>query len=734
MLCDVRDHAALDSSHKSRVQIDPVRLAALNWIVTYRFGNDYLGLNEDQLLFSELSYESEKRGAARKEVGELARSIIEGLKLEQYDRIKRIPLNDFIELLGRIHALGSYQLPPTIQQASFQKPLGAFYTPQSLADYIVRLTLGPRLREHVRYVRKKGISAFRSLASLLTVDPACGSGVFLVSALRAMKQALHDATQVLERIGISKDEIDDSLTDGSPRIYGVDLDAGALEVADVSLRIVESSGSPTFGSSHIGSTLKRGNSLISLNGISDISNHRCFFRNPDGRTPFEWRNAFKEVFCPEQGGFDFVVMNPPYERLKPNLAEFMREQLLSGENEIHASRFEEYKADIRESSRYFRESKEFHLATSYSLNTYQLFIERALQIIKTNGNIGFIVPSNILSDISTARLRQELLLRNVVNVIDEFPEASRLFTGVTQSVSIISLTKGGRTGIFEIGLNRTGVNDASRRGRHKVNLWRILQTMGQSLVIPRVDALGLAYLEIMHRQPSLSSLGWILARRGELDLTLNKTYISSDESDARLIRGSHIRRFHLTEAVRAPEFVDLESFRRTLNASERSEHVSMKRIICQQISNMGQRWRLKFAPVEPLTILSNSCNYLVDMHPDSSRYLDFLLGILNSELLNWRFQIASSNNHVSIRELQSLPISQPSSGQSKLEQTVVREVQKLKAGTRDFSAPLDASTFALYGLGVKEANGILTLRKTPENQSDEILDELSKMEGESLSG
>ncbi len=734
MLCDVRDHAALDSSHKSRLQIDSVRLAALNWIATYRFGNAYLGLDEDQLLFSELSYESEKRGVARREVGELARSIIEGLRLEQYDSVKRIPINDFIELLGRIHVLGSYQLPLTLQQASSQRPLGAFYTPQSLADHIVRLTLGPKLREHIRHVRKSGISAFAALASLLTVDPACGSGAFLVSALRALQQALHEATQALESMGIPKDEIDESLTDGSPRIYGVDLDAGALEVADVSLRLLESPEPLRFRSSHIGSTLKRGNSLVSLNGISGISNHRHFFRNPDGKTPFEWRNAFKEVFCGEEGGFDFVVMNPPYERLKPNLAEFMREQLLSGEREIHASKFEEYRADIRESTRFFRNSKEYSFATSYSLNTYQLFIERALQVTKTNGNIGFIVPSNILSDISTAPLRQELLLRNVVNIIDDFPEASRLFTGVTQSVSIITLTKGGRTDIFEIGLNRTGVNDASSRGRHKINLRRILQTMGQSLVIPRVDALGLTHLETMHRQPPLSSLGWILARRGELDLTLDKTHISSDESDARLIRGSHIRRFHLTETRRASEFVDLESFRKTLNASERSEHIAMKRIICQQISNMGQRWRLKFALVEPLTILSNSCNYLVVMHPDSSRYLDFLLGILNSELLNWRFQIASSNNHVSIRELQSLPIAQPAGGQAKLEETVVREVRKLKDGMHDFSALLDASTFALYGLGMKEAHGILFLRKTPENQRDKILDELSKMEGESLSG
>ncbi|MDH4215267.1 MAG: hypothetical protein OEV85_15240, partial [Candidatus Thorarchaeota archaeon] len=143
--------------------------------------------------------------------------------------------------------------------------------------------------------------------------------------------------------------------------------------------------------------------------------------------------------------------------------------------------------------------------------------------------------------------------------------------------------------------------------------------------------------------------------------------------------------------------------------------------------------RLKFAPIEPLMILSNSCNYIVAVHPDSAKALDFLLGVLNSELLNWRFQISNSNNHVSIRELQSLPIILPTSEQKTIEKEIIKDVRKLKTGTIDDSSSLEASVFALYGFGLKDAQRILRLRKTPEIEQKKIIDDLTSLVGERLS-
>jgi len=673
------------------------------------------------------------RNISKRDVGELVRSIIEESKFSHYDAIKNLSIIDFIDLLGRIHSLGSHRLPVSLQQASSQRPLGAFYTPMAITDYIVSLTLVPKLRKYTQSLRRKGLSAVEEFLSLSTIDPACGTGVFLVSSIRLMAHAIRDAILVLEKCSIPKCDYEDYFSNADFNIYGIDMDAGALEVADASIRLIESTEELRLRDSHIGSTLKQGNSLISLDGFSHLSSKKKFFKSPESRTPFEWHKEFPEVFSGESGGFDFVVMNPPYERLKPNFAEFMREELLSGEREVHTSRYEEYKSRIRENTRYFRESNEFKLAISYSLNTYQLFIERALQISKKGGNIGCIVPSNILCDISSQSLRHELLLHNSVKSIDDFPETSRVFPGVTQSVCILILEKGGKTEVIEIGLNRTGVDDAARRKRLKIKLERILGIMGNSLVIPRVDESNLVLLEQLHRQPTLSSMDYLVVKRGELDLTLNKGFITSTNSGLKLIRGSHIKRYALRDSNRDAEYAEYDAFRRTLRESERAKHITANRIACQQISNMGQRWRLKFAPIEPLMILSNSCNYLVDIQSNSVKSLDFLLGILNSELLNWRFQISNSNNHVSIRELQSLPIVQPTSAQKAIEREVIREVRKLKAGVSTDTSFVEASVFALYGFGVKEGQRILGIRKTPETEQKRIIEELSQIVGERFS-
>jgi len=146
----------------------------------------------------------------------------------------------------------------------------------------------------------------------------------------------------------------------------------------------------------------------------------------------------------------------------------------------------------------------------------------------------------------------------------------------------------------------------------------------------------------------------------------------------------------------------------------------MNRIACQQVSNMGQRWRLKFAQVQPGSVLANSCNYIVVNGNETSNNLDYYLGILNSELMNWRFQISNFNNHVSIRELQNLPIVRSMSGS--------KTARNLRKAVRTLDYPtIEASVFALYGFGLRQAKSILELRKTPDEEKKPIIETLSRL-------
>jgi len=341
-----------------------------------------------------------------------------------------------------------------------------------------------------------------------------------------------------------------------------------------------------------------------------------------------------------------------------------------------------------------------------------------LQLLRNGGYIGCVVPSNILGDVSAQRLREHLLQQNHLKTIDDFPETSRIFPGVTQSVSIITIKKGGRTDSIEVGFNRLSLGDALERKRMKIKQERILRTMGSTLTIPRIDATGFKLLDMLHNHPSLGSISDVLIRRGELDLTINK--ITSRKTGTPLVRGSHISRFGLIESRHKSEFVKVSKFKKTLEKSARSEHINMYRIACQQVSNMGQRWRLKFAQVEPGTVLANSCNYIVVNGKETSDNLDYFLGILNSELMNWRFQISNFNNHVSIRELQNLPIVRPVKS-SQITQNLRKTVRSL-----DYPA-IEANVFALYGFSLPQTKSILEIRKTPDDEKTPILDFLSQL-------
>jgi len=697
-----------------RLLTEVSRLVSLNLILNSRFTPGFLGLKGAEFLLDTLSFEGTQHDVSKKRVRTLVNSSSNIELPIESEILQKMDLNDFVNLLGWIHSLGSYRLPVSLNHGTSQRSLGAYYTPPEVADYIVSLTMKDELDRGIQSISKNGISAFHDFITLRILDPACGAGVFLISALTLLQSFVQIATNVARKAGISQSEIDQELSDVDSNLYGVDLDSGALETADISLRILNSK-----YSSKIGYNLKRGNSLVSMNGFNGRSNHREFFENPSDIPAFEWKQEFSEVFQDSDDGFDFIVMNPPYERLKPNFAEFLRERLASGNRRIHTDAYESRKKSISEFSNYFRESKEYHYTTSYSLNTYQLFIERSLQLARKDGIIGCIVPSNLLGDVSAQRLRDNLIQRNNVRTIDDFPETSRIFPGVTQSVSIISIQKGGQTQSILAGFNRQSIDEATRRKRLKFGKEQIIKTMGSTLAIPRISSSGFKLLDFLHENPLLGSLEDIVIRRGELDLTNNRNAITQTDTSTPLIRGSHISRFSLNKNSHKSEFVEMDVFAKTLKASSRADHFKIERIACQQVSNMGQRWRLKFAKIPPGTILANSCNYLV-VDENNSVILDYYLGILNSELMNWRFQIGNFNNHVSIRELQNLPIVRYNR-RNKIASNLIASVK-----SQDL-ASIEANVFQIYGFNIDQVRSVLDFRKTPQDERQSILKSYSQM-------
>jgi adenine-specific DNA-methyltransferase len=674
---------------------------------------------ENPYTFSHLSFKAEQSGVSQNETVKLAQEALESFR---YPMPKTMSLAERVTLLGLIHSLGCYSLPLEYNEGTSQRPLGAYYTPPAVADYIVSLTLSPVLKRLAVKATNNAIESLQEILSLRTLDPACGTGVFLISAMNAYIRAMKEGIQNALSSGTSKTELRKlGLFDFKEKIrhnmFGVDIDSGSLEVTDISLRLLVND--ENLGESGLSDSLKQGNSLISLLGMNGTSDHRDFFSNTDSRFPFEWSIEFNRIL--ENGGFDFIVMNPPYDRLKPNFAEFLREQLSTGEREIHEESFLKYKKKLNEDVSYFRNSGEYQLGNRYTIDTHRLFIERSLQLSKEGGRIGFIVPSTILGDLSSYQLRRVLIQENNLQSVDEFPETSKLFDGVTQSFSVISLERGGKTDSISARFDLRNIEDTKLKNYFQIEANSIEKNVGSSLSVPQVNKTGWRLLSKLHTHPSISSLTWLSVRRGELDLTLDKGCIISKGSDIRLIRGSNINRFTLNiQSEPVAEFVDIESLRKKMGSSSRVAHIEQYRIAGQQISNRTQRWRLKFALVSPKVVLANSCNYLVENdHSDKSRRL-FLLGVLNSELLNWRFGVTNTNNHVSIRELNQLPIAVPDSSRTdRIYSLLVDEVKQLKSGKS--SPMIEALVFTLYGFSSNDVKSILKMRQTPEMEKKAIL-------------
>jgi Alw26I/Eco31I/Esp3I family type II restriction m6 adenine DNA methyltransferase len=720
---------AAESSIDPRALAEAARIAALTWTVAkYTDSQADELIRAPVLLFSNLSFRAEQDGVSSRGTLEMAQSVLEVWDDSSCaDQVKSCTPRDLAELIAQIHSYGCFSLLAGRRGHPSRRSLGAIYTPLSVSDYICEMIIGAELDRRFAGIQRGDLEEFEQFLSLKVLDPACGPGAFLISAIEVFRKRRSTIEAAAKKVGLPSIDLPGLLREN---LFGVDIDKAALEIADISIALLLGQDPTSATSSTLGRTLKQGNSLVMMNGWDGSASHTSFFEDSASRCPFEWQSEFPDILARGARGFDFIVMNPPYERLKPNLAEFLREGLQSGDRTIHLQEFEDYKVALREDIAYFRNSGEYALGNRYTINTYRLFIEQALRLARYGGRLGFVVPSTLLGDISARLLRRHLLSTHCLLRIDEYTERARLFPGVTQSVCVMTVETYGTTESLSASFGLSDVHDAQTKIRLKLKVADIEQVMGESMVIPRVNQTGWQILKTLHKNPALGSLPWLQNRRGELDLTLSKEHIRQGKNGNRLVRGADISRYTLRPIKRKSESVKLLSFVKSLGSSVRSPHIFSSRIACQQVSNRAQRWRLKFAMVPPKTVLANSCNYVaVDLSEDEW-LLSYLLGILNSDLLNWRFDLSNTNNHVSNRELASLPIANPHSQNQRTNDLVgemVKDVQDVLSKGGIPSSSVEARVFLLYGLGLNEARFVMTSRGASQDEVRETMTAMSEM-------
>ncbi|MEQ8838949.1 MAG: N-6 DNA methylase, partial [Lacipirellulaceae bacterium] len=217
-------------------------------------------------------------------------------------------------------------------QSAKRKQLGVYYTPAELTSRIVLYTVDELIEERFRDLAiEQGTSKKKAdlgktpdtpdywngclaiLRDLRVVDPACGSGAFLFQAYNTLESRYFEVLEHLTQLGNKKAKeqavVQQALVPQwilEDNLYGVDLSPEAVEITQLALWIRSATPGQTLAK--LSENIVHGNSLV-----HDAEVH------PAG---FDWRERFAHVFDREQQGFDCVIGNPPWERIKLQEREF----------------------------------------------------------------------------------------------------------------------------------------------------------------------------------------------------------------------------------------------------------------------------------------------------------------------------------------------------------------------------------------------------------------------------
>ncbi|MBM4432766.1 MAG: restriction endonuclease subunit M, partial [Chloroflexi bacterium] len=321
------------------------------------------------------------------------------------------------QFLGKVIRLTEGHRAKVEEKPEVRKAGGVYYTPTYIVDYIVKNTVGKICEGKTP----------RQITSLKILDPACGSGSFLLGAYQYLLDyhlnwyLAHHSKKGIVAQGFSPAPKEIYKGYGGQwyltiqekkrillnNIYGVDIDPQAVEVTKLSLllKVLEGENQDTLEKQmklfkeralpDLGSNIKCGNSLIGPDFYQ--GKQMSFFEKEEiyRINPFDWQKEFPEIM--KHGGFDAVIGNPPYIRIQTM-------------KEWAPTEVELYK-------------KYYASANKGNYDIYVVFVERGLSLLNRRGRLAFILPSKFFSTDYGEGLRKLITDRKALSEIVDFGQA-----------------------------------------------------------------------------------------------------------------------------------------------------------------------------------------------------------------------------------------------------------------------------------------------------------------------
>ena len=374
---------------------------------------------------------------------------------------------------------------------------------------------------------------------------------------------------------------------------------------------------------------------------------------------FNWEIEFPEVFFNEDGtlkenpGFDCVVGNPPWGRIK-ELPEKAEKTMLS---------------------EYFRSG--LYKLQRGNINLYKLFLERCYEELKNSGFFSMIWPATFLGESDSIPLRTEFFENATVKSVLHFPVPTvyELFDKqLIMEATILTYQKLQKDD-YEFSL-KTEITIDEARNLGQLELLKLkrsqLKTLSQTYQIPIFKDIKNEWkiLDKLAKYPTFGNVNDnrplvdVGDREGHLHETENKNYMSNEPTGDLLIRGNHVRRYFvdLNPLGDQPRWVKKKDFLKIKPSALRIIN-SRPKIIGRQMVHREEKRRLHFTILEENFIISNGVVHIILLNNSQKFHLQFLLAVLNSSLLDWKYSLFSQTYNVKRYEIESLPIVRATSNQ-----------------------------------------------------------------------
>ncbi|WRA40633.1 Eco57I restriction-modification methylase domain-containing protein [Helicobacter pylori] len=393
---------------------------------------------------------------------------------------------------------------------------------------------------------------------------------------------------------------------------------------------------------------------------------------------FEWRFEFPEVLDDEGDflGFDCIIGNPPYMQVKKGL---------------YSSIFYP-----------FSEGKDIG-----KQNTYKVFIELGFNLAKQKGLISLITQSSIMCDCSAQFTRELLLKYCQIHYFVEFNKKQKLFSNVIQGVCILEFLKDrpSKEHAFKIAINNTQIQ------MNQIQYEQIKQDeILKFFPLYEIPLIKSGEMEIIRKIKTDKILLRDLLEKslqGNINTIHLKDIQDPKETNGRIYKGANCHRYFLDT-----QYLFAKDNQITQQIFEKNYYQNI--IVTQNITGTSDAYRIHANLIEVKNqemLFLDTCNL---SYCKEREHAKFLVGLLNSRLLDWLFRKTSTNNHVNLYELETLPIPQITKSNKPTADKIIVLVDKIlqakekdpKANTQELEKEIDALVYQLYNLTDEEIKTI----------------------------